>query len=164
MGRSFISSYAILHTYKMLIRLEQTFIETEAQLNKSFSEGQKQMLSSFLESQYDKIRNNITEQEEKKEESNPKIIELGKINSRTFTLNLYYNKQSLDDNDIPVTVKQLLPTISPVRMDIMATLKETSKDPTYLKVGQVYDDGDIHCMYVEEALQEDEGLLPMDQG
>ncbi|MDQ4073061.1 MAG: hypothetical protein M3162_02015 [Thermoproteota archaeon] len=147
----------------MLIRLEQSFIETESQLNKNFAEGQKQMLSSFLEAQYDKIRHDITEQEEKKEEFAPKTIELGSIDSRAFTLNLYYNKQSPDDNDVPTTVKQLLPTISPVRMDIMAALNNTDENPTYLKVGQVYDDGDPNCKYIEEAMQEDEGLLPMDQ-
>ncbi len=146
----------------MLIRLEQSFLETESQLNKNFSEGQKQTLSSFLEAQYDKIRHNITEQEEKKEEFAPKTIELGNIDSRPFTLNLYYNKQSLDDNDVPLTVKQLLPTISPVRMDIMVGLKNTDGDPTYLKVGQVYDDGGTNCKYIEEAIQEDEGMLPME--
>jgi len=42
-------------------------------------------------------------------------------------------------------------------MDIMATLHKQSSDGnlTYLKAGQVYDDGDIHSKYLEEITEEE---------
>ena len=47
-------------------------------------------------------------------------------------------------------------------MDIMATLHKQSNDNnlTFLKVGQVYDDGDIHSKYLEEIMEEEEGKRP----
>ena len=67
-----------------------------------------------------------------------------------------------ENDDIPFEVTQLLPTISRVRMDIMATLQKQSSDNnlTYLKVGHVYDDGDIHSRYLEEIIEEEEGKRP----
>jgi hypothetical protein len=32
---------------------------------------------------------------------------------------------------------------------------------SYLKAGQVYDDGDIHSKYVNEMIEEDEGRRPI---
>jgi hypothetical protein len=58
-----------------------------------------------------------------------------------------------------------LPTISPIRIDIMAKLQSRQQsndaDSGYLKAGQVYDDGDIHSKYVNEMVEEDEGRRPM---
>ncbi len=84
------------------------------------------------------------------------LIFLARIDSRTYTLNFYKNKDSEND-DIPFEVTQLLPTLSTVRMDIMATLHKQSSDGnlTYLKAGQVYDDGDIHSKYLEEITEEE---------
>ena len=67
-----------------------------------------------------------------------------------------------ENDDIPLEVTQLLPTISKVRMDIMATLHKESADNklSYLKVGQLYDDGDIHSKYLEEIMEEEEGKRP----
>jgi len=91
------------------------------------------------------------------------VIELGKIGSRTFTLNLYNSKDSEND-DVPFEITQLLPTISPVRINIMANLHSQSNNSnsSYLKVGQVYDDGDgdIHSKYFEEVIEEEEGRRP----
>ena len=33
-------------------------------------------------------------------------------------------------------------------------------DANYLKAGQVYDDGDTHTRYVDEIIEEDEGMRP----
>jgi hypothetical protein len=90
----------------------------------------------------------------------PKIIELGNIGSRSFGLSLYYTEDSEND-DIPLSITQLLPTISPVRVDIMARLqhpRQESKgtDSSYLKAGQVYDDGDINSKYIDEIIEKDE--------
>ena len=84
------------------------------------------------------------------------LIFLARIDSRTYTLNFYKNKDSEND-DIPFEVTQLLPTLSTVRMDIMATLHKQSSDGnlTYLKAGQVYDDGDIYSKYLEEITEEE---------
>ena len=84
------------------------------------------------------------------------LIFLARIDSRTYTLNFYKNKDSEND-DIPLEITQLLPTISPVRIDIMATLhrQSSNSDLTYLKVGQIYDDGDIHSKYLEEIMKDE---------
>jgi hypothetical protein len=89
------------------------------------------------------------------------LIFLARIDSRAYTLNFYKNKDSEND-DIPFEVTQLLPTLSTVRMDIMATLSKKSGDGnlTYLKAGQVYDDGDIHSKYLEEITEVEEGTRP----
>ena len=150
----------------MIIRLEQSFIETVSQLTSNFSEGEKQKLATSIESKYDDIISIIKEQEGKKANLEPKIIELGSIGSRLFSLSLYYNGDSGND-DIPLSITQLLPTISPVRIDIMSKLYQKQQqqqtngnDSSYLKAGQVYDDGDIHSRYVDEIIEEDEGMRP----
>jgi hypothetical protein len=150
----------------MIIRLEQSFIETVSQLNSNFSEGEKQKLATSIESKYDDIIAIIKDQEGKKADLEPKIIELGSIGSRLFSLSLYYNGDSGND-DIPLSVTQLLPTISPVRIDIMSKLHQKKQqqqtngnDSSYLKAGQVYDDGDTHSRYVDEIIEEDEGMRP----
>ncbi len=150
----------------MIIRLEQSFIETVSQLNSNFSEGEKQKLATSIESKYNDILSIIKEQEGKKANLEPKIIELGNIGSRLFSLSLYYNGDSGND-DIPLSITQLLPTISPVRIDIMSKLYQKQQqqqtngnDSSYLKAGQVYDDGDIHSRYVDEIIEEDEGMRP----
>ncbi len=146
----------------MIIRLEQTFIETVSQLNSNFSEGERHTLAASMDSKYNDIRSAIKHQEDKKSDQELKIIELGNIGSRFFSLSLYYNGDSEND-DIPLSITQLLPTISPVRIDIMSRLQNqqlNGKDPSYLKAGQVYDDGDTHSRYVDEIIEEDEGMRP----
>jgi hypothetical protein len=78
-------------------------------------------------------------------------------------LNIYYSKDEMGD-DIPMSVKQLLPSQSPVHMDIMASISDSpgNSQENYLKAGEVYDDGDIHLHYIKEIRQEDLGIRPMD--
>jgi hypothetical protein len=62
-----------------------------------------------------------------------------------------------------------LPTVSPVRVDIMTKLQQQQSqqpqsnnvNPSYLKAGQVYDDGDTHSRYINEIMEEDEGRRPI---
>ncbi|HYF99666.1 MAG TPA: hypothetical protein VD815_06210 [Candidatus Saccharimonadales bacterium] len=145
----------------MIIRLDQSFIQTLSQLGENFSGNDKQTLASNLDSKYGDIRSILRDKENKNTDFEATAIEIGKIDSRTFTLNLYKSNDSEND-DIPLEVTQLLPTISKVRMDILATLHQKSSDDnlTYLKVGQVYDDGDIHSRYLEEIMEEEEGKRP----
>ncbi|HXT84862.1 MAG TPA: hypothetical protein VN704_11130 [Verrucomicrobiae bacterium] len=151
----------------MLIRLEQSFLKTVSQLNEPFSEAEKKTLSAIIESKYDAIITNIKEQENQKTKSSPKIIELGNIGHRSFGLSLYYMEDSEND-DIPLSVTQLLPTISPVRIDIMTTLQKQQQhqhhsqqskdiDSSYLKAGQVYDDGDINSKFIDKMIEGNEG-------
>ncbi len=106
----------------------------------------------------------IKDLEDKKLKLEPKVIELGNIGSRCFNLSLYYSVDSEND-DIPLLITNLLPTISPVRIDIMAKLQQQQQpndvSSSYLKAGQVYDDGDIHSKYVNEMIEEDEGRRPI---
>lgn len=71
----------------------------------------------------------------------------------------------MEDN-IPLSIRELLPTISPVEIDVIANMSQTSLDndtrQNYLKVAQVYDDEDIHSQYVNEVIQEDSGIVPID--
>ena len=145
----------------MLIRLEPTFINTVQQLNQPFSEVDKEKLSELIELNYNKIRSVISAEEQDKEKSKPTAIELGNIGTRFFALSLYYNQ---DEDDIPNSVRDLLPTISPVRIDVTST-PQAPDDPKvrYMKVAQIYDDGSIHSKYVKDAIKEDRGLLPMDE-
>ena len=140
----------------MIIRLEQPFIETLKQLGENFSGSDRQRLAENIDSKYDNIRSILKEQENNKIDFEPKIVEIGEIDHRTYTLNLYKSKDSEND-DIPLEITQLLPTISPVRIDIMATLhrQSSNSDLTYLKVGQIYDDGDIHSKYLEEIMKDE---------
>jgi hypothetical protein len=149
----------------MLIRLEPSFIETASKLNSEFSAADKQTLAANIESKYDKIISVIKDLENKKEKLDPKIIELGNISSRSFSLHLYYSWESEND-DVPITITQLLPTVSPVRVDIMTKLQQQQQqpndvNPSYLKAGQVYDDGDTHSRYINEIIEEDEGRRPI---
>ena len=66
----------------MLIRLEQSFVETVSQLNSNFSESEKQTLAASIESKYDGILSIIKDKETNKNvKSKPEIIELGNIGS-----------------------------------------------------------------------------------
>jgi hypothetical protein len=146
----------------MLIKLEHAFIESEEKLNHPFSEIYKTKLSEAIESNSERIRSVILAQEQAGEKWKPTVIELGKIGTRLFTLAIYYN--DIADDDIPSSVKQLLPTISPIRIDVMTTLEAANHtNVTHMKAAQVYDDGDIHAKYIHDVLREDEGIRPMDQ-
>ena len=74
-------------------------------------------------------------------------------------------KNQMQDN-IPLSIRELLPTISPVQIDVMANMSQTNSDndtrQNYMKVAQVYDDGDVHAHYVNEVIQEDSGIVPID--
>ena len=151
----------------MLIRLEPSFIETASKLNSEFSAADKQTLAANIESKYDEIISVVKDLENKKEKLDPKIIELGNISSRSFSLHLYYSWESEND-DVPISITQLLPTVSPVRVDIMTKLQQQQQqpqsndvNPSYLKAGQVYDDGDTHSRYINEIIEEDEGRRPI---
>ena len=118
---------------KMLIRLEQSFIESAEKLNDRFSEQDMEGLSQAIEANYEKIRLIMLEQEKSKDKSKPTTLQLGNIGSRFYGFNIYYND---DIDDVPISIRELIPTISPVRLDLMATTKTTkSADPnsTYLK-------------------------------
>jgi hypothetical protein len=140
----------------VIVRLEQPFIETLKQLGENFSEYDRQKLTEIIDSKYDAIITTLKEQENSKTDFDPKVVDLGEIDSRIYTLNFYKNKDPEND-DVPLEITQLLPTISPVRMDIMATFHKQSNDSssTYLKVGQIYDDGDIHSNYIDKIMQEE---------
>ena len=143
---------------KMLIRLEQPFIESAEKLNDRFSEQEREELSQAIEANYEKISLIMLEQEKSKDKSKPTLLELGNIGSRFFGFNIYYND---DVDDVPISIRELIPTISSVRLDLMATTKKTkSADPAYLKAAQVYDDGSIKAKYYAEAIREDEGIRP----
>jgi glycyl-tRNA synthetase (class II) len=149
----------------MLIRLEPSFIETASKLNSEFSAADKQTLAANIELKYDEIISVVKDLENKKEKLDPKIIELGNISSRSFSLHLYYSWESEND-DVPISITQLLPTVSPVRVDIMTKLQQqqpqsNNVNPSYLKAGQVYDDGDTHSRYINEIIEEDEGRRPI---
>ena len=132
----------------MLIRLEQPFIESAEKLKDRFSEQDREELSQAIEANYEKIRLIMLEQEKYKDKSKPTLLQLGNIGSRFFGFNIYYND---DVDDVPIGIRELIPTISPVRLDLMATTEKTkSADPnsTYLKAAQVYDDGSIKAKYL----------------
>ena len=150
----------------MLVRLEQSFIESAEKINDRFSEQDREELSEAIEANYEKIRLIMLEQEKSKNKSKPTLLELGNIGSRFFAFSIYYND---DMDDVPISVRELIPTISPVRLDLMAktgattTTQQSSTtdlDSTYLKAAQVYDDGSIKAKYFAEAIREDEGISP----
>jgi glycyl-tRNA synthetase (class II) len=147
----------------MLVRLDQAFLETTQKLKKPFTPADKEKLAEDIELNYNKIMSIISAQELSKENSKPTIIELGNIGSRFFALNIYYN---IDENreDVPRIIQQLLPSISPVNVDVLATTTthQVPDDPnvTYLKVAQIYDDGSRHSKYLDEIRKEDEGISP----
>jgi hypothetical protein len=148
----------------MLVRLEQSFIESAEKINDRFSEQDREELSEAIEANYEKIRLIMLEQEKSKNKSKPTLLELGNIGSRFFAFSIYYND---DMDDVPISVRELIPTISPVRLDLMAKTGATPTqsstidlNSTYLKAAQVYDDGSIKAKYFAEAIREDEGISP----
>jgi hypothetical protein len=150
----------------MLIRLEQSFIESGEKLNDKLSEQDREKLSQAIEANYEKIMLIMLEQEKFKDKSKPRLLDLGNIGSRFFAFNIYYND---DVDDVPISIRDLIPTISPVRLDLMATTKTgatsslvSTSDPnnTYLKAARIYDDGSIKAKYLAEAIREDEGIRP----
>ena len=158
-----------MNVHKMLIRLEQSFIELAQKVHDRFSEQDRQELSQAIEANYEKVRLVMLEQEKSQDKSKPTLLELGNIGSRFFAVSIHYND---DVDDVPISVRELIPTVSPVRLDLMTTTKRTKSvanpthssaaDPnsTYLKAGQVYDDGSIKAKYYAEAIREDEGIRP----
>jgi hypothetical protein len=144
---------------KMLIRLEPSFIESAEKLNERFSEQDRAELSQAIEANYEKIMSIMIDQEKTKDKSKLTTLQLGKIGSRFFGFNIYYNE---DIDDVPIGIRELIPTISPVRLDVMASIKITKSEPnsTYLKAAQVYDDGSIKTKYYAEVRRENEGIRP----
>lgn len=138
----------------MLLRIENSFLQLANKLGKPFSEEDKERLATSLELNYHNIRSVISTQENSKEQSKPTIIELGNIGKRFFALNIYYNRDEMGD-DIPMSIRELLPSQSPVHIDIMTTISQSpgNSQENYLKVGQVYDDGDNHSNYLKEIRQ-----------
>ena len=138
----------------MLLRIENSFLQLANKLGKPFSEEDKEKLATSLELNYQNIRSVISTQENSKEQSKPTIIELGNIGERFFALNIYYSRDEMGD-DIPMSIRELLPSQSPVHIDVMATISQSPGDSqeNYLKVGQVYDDGDNHSNYLKEVRQ-----------
>lgn len=153
----------ILLLNNMLVKLDQAFLETTQKLKSPFTPADKEKLAEDIELNYNKIMSIISAQELAKENSKPTIIELGNIGSRFFALNIYYNT---DENreDVPRIIEQLLPSISPVKVDVLATTTahQGPDDPnvTYLKVAQIYDDGSRDSKYLDEVRKEDEGISP----
>jgi hypothetical protein len=147
----------------MLLRIESPFVQLANKLGNPFSEEEKVKLAKALESNYDKVRAVILAQEKAKEQSRPTVIELGNLGTRFFALNIYYNDDKMGD-DIPMSVRQLVPLISPVRIDVMATISRSSNNSqeNYVKVAQAFDDGDIHAHYLKEIIEEDNGIRPVD--
>jgi hypothetical protein len=128
-----------------------SFLQLANKLGKPFSEEDKERLATSLELNYHNIRSVISTQENSKEQSKPTIIELGNIGERFFALNIYYSRDEMGD-DIPMSIRELLPSQSPVHIDIKATISQSpgNSQENYLKVGQVYDDGDNHSNYLKE--------------
>ena len=145
----------------MLVRIENSFVQLANKLSKPFSEKDKEKLARALELNYDKIRSVMFAQENAKEQSKPTIIELGNIGGRFFALSVYFSKDEMGD-DIPESIRRLLPAQSPVHIDVMATTSESpdNSEQNYLKAGEVYNDGDIHSHYIHEVRQEDQGIRP----
>src|SRR5919205_734873 len=147
----------------MLLRIENSFLQLANKLGKPFSEEDKEKLGRLLELNYDKIRLVMSAQENAKDQAKPTIIELGNIGGRLFAVNIYYSKDEMGDN-VPMSIRQLLPSQSPVQIDVMSTISQLPDDSqnNYLKAADVYDDGDIHSHYIKEIRQEDHGINPID--
>src|ERR687883_1806909 len=110
----------VLLLNNMLVKLDQPFLETTQKLKNPFTPADKEKLAEDIELNYDKIMSVISAQETAKENSKPTIIELGNIGSRFFALNIYYDADENRD-DVPKSIQQLLPSISPVKVDVLAT-------------------------------------------
>jgi len=142
----------------MLIWLEQSFIESAEKLNDKFSDQDREELSQMIEANYEKIRLIMQDQEKSKDNYKPTLLQLGNIGSRSFGFNIYYND---DVDDVPISIRQLIPTISPVRLNLMVKRTESAEpNSSYLKAAEVYDDGSIRAKYYTEAIREDEGIKP----
>jgi ferric iron reductase protein FhuF len=109
----------------MLIRLELSFIESAEKLNERFSEQDRAELSQAVEANHQKIRLMMLAQEKSKDKSKLTTLQLGRIGSRYFGFNIYYNE---DIDDVPIGIREIIPTISPVRLDLMASTKTTKLD------------------------------------
>ena len=142
--------YKILNIGFMIIRLDKAFIETAAKLNIPLSKAEEKKLAEAIDSNYNIIHSDIEEIKYNKNHSKSRVIELGNIGTRFFALNIHYNGDTLG-KDIPLHIKQLLPVISPIQLNIMATA-HAFDDPNakYLKVGQLYDDDAIYSRYSKE--------------
>jgi hypothetical protein len=147
----------------MILRLESLFLQTFNKLGNPFTEEDKQGLARLIENNFSQIRKTIDLQEELKEEYKPAVIELGKIDKTNFSLSIYYRRDEMED-DIPMSIREILPSRSPIRMDILASITEPAGNTrgSYMKGGEVYDDGDIHAHYLKEVKLEDQGLSPLD--
>jgi hypothetical protein len=147
----------------MILRLESTVLQTLNKLGNPFDEENKQNLAKLIENSFGKIREANDLQQELKEGYKPAVIELGKIGRSNFSLSIYYRSDEMED-DIPMSIRELLPTRSPIRMDILASIFDPAgnTDEGYMKIGEVYDDGDIHSHYIKEVRMEDQGVRPLD--
>jgi hypothetical protein len=147
----------------MILRLEGIFLQTFNKLGNPFNEENKQNLAGLIENNFSKIREAIDLQQGLKEEYKPTVIELGKISRSNFSLSIYYRSDEMED-DIPMSLRELLPTLSPTRMDILASISDQAGKAQggYMKAGEVYDDGDIHSHYLKEVKMEDQGVRPVD--
>lgn len=147
----------------MILRLESTFLQTLNKLGNPFDEENKQNLAKLIKNNFGKSREANDLQQELKEEYKPAVIELGKIGRSNFSLSIYYRSDEMED-DIPMSIRELLPTRYPIRMDILSSFSDPAgnTDEGYLKIGEVYDDGDIHSHYIEEVRLEDQGVRPLD--
>jgi len=130
----------------MLLRIESPFMQLANKLGNPFSEEVKVKLAKALESNYDKIRSVILAQETDKEQSKPTVIDLGNLGARFFALNIYYYGDKTAD--VPMSVRQIVPSISPVRIDVMGTISRSSANSqqNYVKAAQAFYDGDIHAL------------------
>ena len=107
----------------------------------------------------------ISDLERIKEQSKPTLTELDSIGEYYFALDIYYNEDQMED-DIPISIKELLPIISPVNLDVVTNISSNSENnygQNYMKAAQVYDDGDIRSHSVNEVVEEDIGISPMDE-
>jgi hypothetical protein len=147
----------------MILRLESTFLQTLNKLGNPFNEENKQRLARLIEDNFSKIQEAIDLQQELKEDYKPTVIELGKTSRSNFSLSTYYRSDEMED-DIPMSIRELLPTRTPIRMDILASISDPAGKARagYMKAGEVYDDGDIHSHYLKEVKMEDEGVRPID--
>jgi hypothetical protein len=148
----------------MILRLESSFLQTLNKLGNPFNEENKQNLAKSIENNFGKIREANDLQQELKEEYKPAVIELGKIGKSNFSLSIHYRSDEMED-DIPISIRELLPTRSPILMDILASISDpagTTDGEGYMKIGEVYDDGDIHSHYIKEVRMEDQGVRPLD--
>ena len=111
----------------MIISIEESFIQLANKLNKPFLDIDKERLARAIELSYNKIFSVISNLEKSKD-SKSTVIELDNVNDKYFfALNLYYYQDEISD-EIPLTIKELLPTISPVRLDLMATVSNRPDD------------------------------------